>query len=487
MQIKRQYSDALTNNIERTFTFAHAKNAHGLDVEPNNYNAVETFNRLVARDPFGTFMQLDRYGFITTLNALERYDIPYTAEQERRARVYFEVTNDMERTKSDVSFNYQENIEGTGIVKVDEPHIYTTETTIKSKRFIETLPRNKKTFNHIYEDKVPKALLDSAEQYEALKNSVENHVSCLIGGAGTGKSFVTSEIVEQLMLNGKRVTILAPTHKAKQALQQKLKRGTVQTIHSYVYGRSGEADVIVIDEAGMLSTEMMSKLAGVYKGEQLVFVGDKNQIPPIGYGRPFEVIQETFPTVELKANRRSEAKDIIALGREIIGEPFNANIAQDNIYVVETVNEAFARGAEVLLTYTRDGVRNANEIQKIKNGKPAINPGFSIGDKIIAKTNTKRWFNGQLFEIISWDKAEDDQGNIINFRTPYELKNNFDLAYGLTIHKSQGSEWGVVAYQPTSWDTLNLAYVAVTRAKKKLIIVGGFPSQFREEPQWTHL
>ena len=487
MSIKRQYSEALTNNIERTFTFAHAKNAHGLDVEAHNYNAVETFNKLVAVDPFGTFMELDGYAFVSTLNALERYDIPYTAEQERKARVYYEVTKDMERTKSDVSFNYQENIEGTGIVKVDEPHIYTTETTIKSKRFIETLPRNKKTFNHIYEDKVPKALFDSAEQLKALKNSVENHVSCLIGGAGTGKSFVTSEIVEQLMLNGKRVTILAPTHKAKQALQQKLKRGMVQTIHSYVYGRSGEADVIVIDEAGMLSTELMAKLAGVYKGEQLVFVGDKNQIPPIGYGRPFEVIQETFPTVELKANRRSEAKDIIALGREIINEPFNANIAQNNIYVVDTVEEAFGLGAEVLLTYTRDGVRKANEIQRIKNGKPTVADGFSIGDKIIAKTNMKQWFNGQLMTIVAYNKAEDEQGNIITFRTPYELKNNFDLAYGLTIHKSQGSEWNTVAYQPTSWDTLNLAYVAVTRAKKKLIVVGGFPPRFKEEKAWMHL
>ena len=487
MSLRTQYSKALTNNIERTFTFAHAKNVHGLEVEPHNYNAVDTFNWLVDRDPFGTFMQLDGYAFISTLNALERYDIPYTAEQERKARVYFEVTKDMERTKSDVSFNYQENIEGTGIVKVADPHIYTTEKTMQSKRFIETLPRNKKTFNYIYEDKVPKALFDSAEQFEALKNSVENHVSCLIGGAGTGKSFVTSGIVEQLMLNEKHVTILAPTHKSKSALQQKLKRGTVSTIHSYAYGRRGKTDVIVIDEAGMLSTELMAKLASVYSGEQLVFVGDKNQLPPIGYGRPFEVIQEFFPTVELRANRRSEAKDIIALGREIINEPFNANIAQNNIFQVDTVEEAFQMGAEVLLTYTRDEVRKANEIQRIKNGKPAIDSGFSIGDKIVAKTNMEHWFNGQLFQIISWNKAQDEQGNIVTFRTSYELKNNFDLAYALTTHKSQGSEWNVVAYKPTSWDTLNLAYVAVTRAKKRLIIVGGFPSQFREEPQWTHL
>lgn len=486
MQITTQYSEALTNNIERTFTYAHVKNAHGLDVEPHNYNAIEIFNQLVANDPFGTFMELDNYGFINTINALDRYDIPYTPEQERKARVYYEVTKDMEKTRSDVSYNYQENVEGTGIVKVDDPHIYTTETTIKSKRFIETLPRNKKTFNHIHIDKVPKPLLDSAEQFEALKNSVENHITCLIGGAGTGKSFVTSEIVEQLMLNGKRVTILAPTHKARQALQQKLKRGTVQTIHSFVYGRSGETDVIVIDESGMISTELMSKLAGVYKGEQLVFVGDKNQIPPIGYGRPFEVVQEIFPLVELKANRRSESKDIIALGREILGQPFNANIAQNNIHLANTVEEAFKMGAEVLLTFTRDGVKKANDIQRIK-GEPAIHDGFSIGDKIIAKTNTKRYFNGQLFTIVTWNTATDGQGNTVTFRTPYELSNNFDLSYGLTIHKSQGSEWGVVAYQPTEMDTKNLAYVAVTRAKQKLIIVGGFPPQFKEISKWVHL
>ena len=486
MQVAPRYSEPLTNNIERTYTYAHVKNVHGLEVEPHSYNAIDTFNRLVARDPFRTFMELDNYGFKNTLRALKRYDIPYTAEQERKARVYYEVTQDMERNRSDVSIGYQGDVTGTGIVKVDEPHIYTTETTIKAKRFIESLPRNKKTFNYIYEDKVPKLLKDSAEQYEALKNSVTNHVSCLIGGAGTGKSFVTSEIVEQLMLNGKHVTVLAPTHKAKEALQSKLKRGTAQTIHSFVYGRSGETDVIVIDEAGMIPTELMSKLAGVYKGEQLVFVGDKNQIPPIGYGRPFEVIQETFPTVELKANRRSEAKDIIALGREIIGEPFNANIARDNIYLVNTVEEAFELGAEVLLTYMRDDVKKANEKQRIK-GEPAIDKGFSIGDKIIAKTNTKRYFNGQLFTIVTWNKATDGQGNAVTFRTPYELSNNFDLAYALTIHKSQGSEWDAVAYQPSDRDTKNLAYVAVTRAKKKLIIVGGFPPHFKEESSWIHL
>lgn len=486
MQVATSYSESITNNIERTYTYAHAKNVHRWEGGSQSYNPIAFFDELVKRDPFGTFMELDRYGFRNTLNALNRYEIPYTLEQERQARVFYEVVEDMKRNRSDVSIGYQGDVTGTGVVKFAEPHIYTTEATIKAKRFIDTLPRNKKTFNYLYEDKAPKGLLDSAEQFKALQNCIDNHVSCLIGGAGTGKSYVTSTIVEQLILNGKEVAILAPTHKAKEALQTKLNRGQAQTIHSFVYNPR-KVDAIVIDEAGMLSTPLVSKLARAYTGQQLVFVGDKNQIPPVEYGRPFENIQKLFPTVELKDNRRSESKDIIALGREIIGEPFNANIAQNNIVQVETIEEAFDLGAEVLLTYTNGNVKKANDLQRIKNGSPAIDKSFSIGDKIMAKTNTSRYFNGQLFTITSWNQASDGRGNTVNFRTPYELSSNFVLAYGLTIHKSQGSEWDVVAYQSSEMDTKNLAYVAVTRAKCKLIIVGGFPKRLKEEKDWTHL
>ena len=486
MSLNPQYTDALTKNIKFTYDYAYAKNAHRYPGTEAEYNAITFFNNLIQRDPFGAFMALSKYGFTNTLNALNKYEIPYTPDQERQARVYHEVVKDMNKTWSDVSVGYQSDIANTKIVKVADPHIYTTQATIQVKDFIETLPRNKKTYNFINEDKTPAGLLSSAEQFKALKNSIENHISCLIGGAGTGKSYVTSNIVEQLILNGKKVAILAPTHKAKEALQSKLRRGSVQTIHSFVYGEA-QADAIVIDEAGMLSTTLVAKLANVYKGQQLVFVGDKNQIPPIEYGRPFERIQELFPTAELKDNRRSEAKDIIALGREIIGEPFNANIAQHNIAQVETIEEAFKMGAEVLLTYTRDNVAKANELQRIKRGDPSIYTGYSVGDKIIAKTNTSAYFNGQLFTITEWNKAKNQQGLVITFRAPYELQKNFDLAYGLTIHKSQGSEWDVVAYQPTAKDSKNLAYVAVTRAKRKLIIVGAFPDEFEEERDWTHL
>ncbi|MCO8296602.1 ATP-binding domain-containing protein, partial [Tetragenococcus halophilus] len=76
----------------------------------------------------------------------------------------------------------------------------------------------------------------------------------------------------------------------------------------------------------------------------------------------------------------------------------------------------------------------------------------------------------------------------ISFKTQKDLESNFDLAYGLTIHKSQGSEWDTVAYLPNSIDTKNLAYVAVTRAKKKLIIIGDdLKTEYKKEREWKHI
>lgn len=72
MQVKTRYSEALTNNIERTYTYAHAKNVYQYSGNPTDYNPVAFFNELIERDPFGAFMELDNYGFKNALNALDR-------------------------------------------------------------------------------------------------------------------------------------------------------------------------------------------------------------------------------------------------------------------------------------------------------------------------------------------------------------------------------------------------------------------------------
>ena len=483
------FSEAIKSNIERTYTYAYAKGAQNYGGSPDDFDAHLFFNQLLRDDPFGTFMELEGFAFKRTLNTLNRYGIPYTPEQEYQAKIYYEVTEQMAKERSDSIHRFIEgDISNTGIVKLTDDYLFTTEDTVNVAQFIRRLPKQKQTGNTLYENKVSDLLRGSREQMNALITSLQYHVSCVIGRAGTGKSYVTAAIVEQLRANGKDVAILAPTHKAKEALQEKLSVGEVKTIHSFVH-HPFACDVIVIDESGMLSTPLFNKLAHVYNGQQLIFIGDKNQLPPVEYGRPFERIQEEFTVSELKQNKRSEARDIISLGNQILGVPQNENMAAENIFVEPSPQKAYEHGVEVILTYTNKNVKAINEHQRIKHGKDSLYPGFKIGEKIIATTNYKnKFYNGQLFEVVGFNIIQDIRTKrTVTLNSPKEFEYNFDYAYALTIHKSQGSEWDTVGYLPSEHDTMNLAYVAVTRAKKKLIIINGLNDHYKTDKKWRQL
>ena len=491
------FTQALTNNIERTYTFAFVKNKNLYDGSADSYDPVTFFtNQLYTSNPFKVMMELDGFAYKRALENIQRYKIPYTAEQERQARIYHDITTQMQKQRSDYVCEYIElsDLKDTGITLFKKPFYLTTDETLRVTSKLKMLPRNKPIFNVVYDDTIPKMLRDSKEQYLALKQCLSTQISCLIGGAGTGKSYVTASIINQLKKNHKKVVVLAPTHKAREALQDKLDIGkvniTVRTIHSFVHNPS-DCEAIVIDESGMLSTPLFEKLLSHYSTQQLIFIGDKNQIPPVEYGRPFEKIQEIFPVFELTENRRSESADIIALGREILGIPQNANMQMPNIEIVPDSKTAFDHGAEVALTFTNKNVAKINEEQRIKNGIPTISPRMCVGDVIVAKTNNRErhFFNGQIFELIAPNIAKKKGGTtIVSFKSSKDLERNFDLAYGLTIHKSQGSEWNTVAYEPSELDTKNLAYVAVTRAKKRLIIIGdGLKTEYKSDREWRHI
>src|SRR5699024_6733743 len=128
------------------------------------------------------FMELDGFQFQRTKNTLDRYGIPYTKEQEKRARVYHDVTNKMKNERSDYVSFYVEDVKNTGIVKLNESFLLTTEQALSVARQIKELPKKQKTQNIVYEHKLPSSLVDAFEQYEALKTCLENQVSCLIGG-----------------------------------------------------------------------------------------------------------------------------------------------------------------------------------------------------------------------------------------------------------------------------------------------------------------
>lgn len=485
----REFTRALTNNIKRTFTYSYAKNT-GNEVDAGQYDPIRFFVQKANKDPFKAFMTLERYGYKRAKKEIDRYGFEYTPQQERSAKLLFEVTELMNTLKRDFvpKVYFQDIPDLTDTEVADLGGVLTTWKTLDMHNRLNRLSVNKETDNLVYENLLSDSVLSQRDQMAAIKNCLTYHVSCLIGGAGTGKSYVTARIIEQLKANDKEVVILAPTHKAKESLQTKLTDGTVvRTIHSFIHGYDKSGDVIIVDEAGMLSTPLCQSLLRSYKNQQLIFVGDKNQLAPIEYGRPFEKIQKRFHTYELTKNRRSESPDIVTLGKEIIGEPTNHNMAFPNIIRVATEQEAFEQGAEVVLTFRNDDVNRVNEMKRVKNGQLAISNKFSVGDTVIAKTNQKQYFNGQIFEVVAYDRLEDKQGRTVKLNNYRDLEYNFDLAYGLTIHKSQGSEWGVVAYKPSELDTRRLAYVAVTRAKQKLIIIGGLQSQYQPEEEWLQL
>ncbi|MDN6641038.1 MAG: AAA family ATPase, partial [Tetragenococcus sp.] len=267
----KEFTKALTKNIERTYTYSFAKNNWMYKGNAENYDAVAFFTDLLEdANPFKIFMELDGFAFKRALENIRRYEIPYTAEEERKARIYHDITNKMQVCRSDYVSEYMDDLndlKDTGIVLYKRPYVLTTEETLYVVDELNRLPRSKKTFNVVYENSVPPLLEKSQEQYEALEKCLTHHISCLIGGAGTGKSFVTSSIVHQLQKNKKEVVVLAPTHKAREALQDKLNAEkvnvTVKTIHSFVHNPS-YCQAIVIDESGMLSTPLFSQLLKNY-------------------------------------------------------------------------------------------------------------------------------------------------------------------------------------------------------------------------------
>lgn len=487
----KPFTNALKKNIEQTFTYSHAKNRHNYEGRAESYDSLSFFTNLLSiKNPFQILMELERVAFVRAEKIILAHDIPCTPKQKKQARIYLEVTERMVNEKSDVVAMFQEDLQGTGIVVYEKPFYLTTSETIQMHDIISGMLKQQKAHNIVYEHILSNQIKTSKEQMNAIKTCLSKQVSVLIGGAGTGKSFVTAEIIKQLQANNKKVEVLAPTHKAREALQEKIgTTSTVRTIHSFVH-KPEKCDAIVIDESGMLSTPLLLKLLNHHTTEQLIFVGDKNQLPPIDYGRPFERIQKVFSTTELKENKRSESSDIIGLGREILGLPFNANMQMKNIISVSTSAEAHEQGAEVVLSHMNNTVKQINEERRVKNGIRSISPFYSVGDKIIATTNDSgRFYNGQLFEITHPDRAVNQKTNKpIVFRSAKDLERNFQLAYGLTIHKSQGSEWDTVAYQPSAYDTRNLAYVAVTRAKKRLIIIGNdIKSEYKPDKEWRQL
>lgn len=373
------------------------------------------------------------------------------------------------------------------------------------------------------------------EQRQALQTALEHGVTVITGGPGTGKTTIVRSLLQLMGDRQRRVLLAAPTGRAAKRMTETT--GTeAKTIHRLLeytfvegqgmaFGRNEdnplEADVVILDEASMVDILLMYHfLKAVPLGCQLVLVGDIDQLPSVGPGNVLRdiIASQAIPTVRLQTIFRQAGQSMIVVNAHRVnaGEFPYLNVKGKDFFFIEeseplkilekVVGLCRQRlpGAygyhplediQVLTPMRRTpiGVDNLNiELQRSLNPaspqKTEIRQGFQhfrLGDKVMQIRNNykKQVFNGDIGRIQTIDLEERElavvypEGRferlvVYDFTELDELT----LAYAISVHKSQGSEYPVIVLPISTQHYImlqrNLLYTAITRARRQVVLVG---------------
>ena len=367
-------------------------------------------------------------------------------------------------------------------------------------------------------------------QKKAIIKAINNNLTIITGGPGTGKTTIIKAIVNLLKDTCKvkldEIALLAPTGRASKKMMEST-GVSASTIHKYLGWdkernmfrvdayHPNQEDYIIVDETSMIDTVLMSSLLkGIKRDAKLILVGDYFQLPSVSQGQVLKDLIESEMLDVIKLNRlyrQNEDSYIINLAYEIKDKDLNEYFTNkkddynfiicDNDVVInninEIVNKAISRGyddktIQVLAPMYKsiNGIDNLNKsLQEIFNpSSPEKNEIimseviYREGDKVLQLVNDpdNNVFNGDIGYIVSINNRKtteviiDYDGNYVTY--PRDKFNNFRHGYAISIHKAQGSEFNMVIIPfVNSFKRMlynKLVYTAVTRAKNKLILVG---------------
>jgi exodeoxyribonuclease V alpha subunit len=379
---------------------------------------------------------------------------------------------------------------------------------------------------------ISRSLELSFQQQQAVEMAASSRVLVLTGGPGTGKTFTTHTIVSLWKAMGKSIGLAAPTGRAAQRLSE-MTRLEAKTLHRLLefdprtmdFKRNSDNPLpyqaIVVDEVSMLDLFLAhSLLKAVSQDAQLLLVGDVDQLPSVG---PGQVLQDLIhsgrvPVVRLtQVFRQAQASAIISAAHQINQgqyptiEPISDSPHSDCLWHggghqpehgVQAVKELIAdlipklgfnpaTDVQVLCPMTRGvvGTRNLNQVLQQLINPPSPNKvelvrggmTLRVGDRVIQQTNDyqREVFNGDLGIVTAIDTTEQEvtvQYDQRSVTYDYADLNEIALAWAVTIHKSQGSEYPVVILPLYTQHYLmlsrNLLYTGLTRAKKLAIVIG---------------
>ena len=368
----------------------------------------------------------------------------------------------------------------------------------------------------------------ASKQIDAVRRAVMDKVLVITGGPGTGKTTIVNAILKIFVKSGIKLLLAAPTGRGAKRMSEATgyEAKTIHRLLEYSIQKGGfqkndqtplRCDLLIVDEASMIDTILMHHLLkAIPPRVTFILVGDVNQLPSVGAGNVLHdiIASGAVPVMELNEIFRQARESLIIVNAHKIKQglmpafkPSGHKLA--DFYFIEQEEPEKVLGIILELVKERipkrfgfDPIDDIQVLTPMHKGmvgagnlnlelQNALNPGpdslsrggknFRINDKVMQVQNDyeKEVFNGDLGRIVRINlEAQEVTIDFDGKKVPYDYPDLDEvvLAYAISIHKSQGSEYPAVVIPILTQHYVllqrNLIYTAVTRGKKLVVMVG---------------